>query len=135
MILHRVVKWAAAGVLALGAIPAIGLARLPQASLPTSGITVTPTSFDAMAPKKSSVSHVSHLHAAKTVKASLRSHGVKHHTVARSKSGKTASTRHHLKTGASHRVHSLHSKTASHHVRRTSMHQTHKVAAKTTRHA
>lgn len=43
MIVKQFVKWFAAGALALGAIPAIGMAH-PHASLPASAISVTPTS-------------------------------------------------------------------------------------------
>jgi hypothetical protein len=139
MVLHRVIKWAAAGVLALGAIPAIGLAHLSQASLPTAGITVTPTRYNAPASRNVSYSHVSHpVHAAKLkpVKASLHNHIVKHHTAVSSKHSRTAGVKHHLTTAASHKhLSPLHRTATTHHVTRTSAHQTHKSTARTIRRA
>ena len=44
MNMSRILKWAAAGVLALGTVPAVGFARARGASLPTD-VSVTPTSM------------------------------------------------------------------------------------------
>jgi hypothetical protein len=78
MMTSRILKWAAAGALALGAIPAIGLAHT-HVSLPTSSVTVTPTSLEAPAFSKAK-SHVTHASKAPVRKASVRKHHhVKHH--------------------------------------------------------
>jgi hypothetical protein len=140
MILNRVVKWAAAGVLALGAVPAVGLARLSHASLPTSGITtVTPTGSYLSGTKA-----IAHAKTAKVQKASVKHRAVKHHrtTSAASRRLKSASFSKHLKTSAmskrgktaaSHkRTVSHRAKTAGSRVHRTSAHIKHKSAAKST---
>jgi len=110
MKVNRIVKWAAAGALALGVIPALGMAR-SHASLPTSNVTVTPTSLEApIAPKaKSRITHSAKT--AKVSKASVHSHKSTHHrktgTATKHKSH-TAS--HHAKTVSSHKKTSTASK-------------------------
>ena len=95
----RIFKWAAAGALALGSIPAIGLAH-SHASLPTNSVTVTPTGLEAPAVSKARP-QLSHAKSARVVKTSLKHKHTSHHV-------KTASThskklKHHVKK-ASHTV-------------------------------
>lgn len=76
MIKNRIVKWTAAGALALGTIPALSLAK--HVSLPTSSITVTPTSaMEAPATKTSS--RVTHARSHRVIKASNKHRSLKHH--------------------------------------------------------
>jgi hypothetical protein len=134
MILNRFVKWAATGVLALGVIPAVGMARSSHASLPTSGITVTPTSMAKPAAKPAS--RVTHVTAAKAHTVSHKRHLVKHHRKASSKQTKTTAASKHGKTSASHkRVVSHRAKTAGRHTVHTSALKAHKAGAKTSAHA
>lgn len=98
MIKNRIVKWGTAGVLALGTIPALALAK-SHVSLPTSDITVTPTTaMEAPAAKTSS--RVTHLKSAKASKASTKTRTSKHHkgTASHHKSTKGVST--HKKTSS-----------------------------------
>lgn len=119
MIVTRIVKWATAGVLALGSIPAVGFAH-SHVSLPTSAVTVTPTGMEAPAAAKTR-SQITHAKTAKVQKASIRKH--------------TAAQ--HKKTGASHRkpTTAQHAKKAAHHAKPSSQHKkltssrTHKAAA------
>jgi hypothetical protein len=93
MIKNRIVKWGTAGVLALGTIPALALAK-SHVSLPTSDITVTPTT--AMeAPAAKTLSHVTRVKSAKVRKASTKTRTSKHHKGTAShhvKSSKAVST-------------------------------------------
>ena len=114
MILKQIVRWGTAGVLALGTIPALSLAK-SHVSLPTSNITLTPTS--AMeAPAARTSSRVTH---ARSAKATKTSH--KHRT---GKSRKATSS-HHRKTG---RASGLHKKTTAHHKKSVTS-KTHKASS------
>lgn len=76
MIKNRIVKWTVAGALALGTLPALSLGK-PHVSLPTSSITVTPTSaMEAPATKTSS--RVTHTRSARSSKASSKHRSLKH---------------------------------------------------------
>ncbi|HEY2585553.1 MAG TPA: hypothetical protein VGI81_07310 [Tepidisphaeraceae bacterium] len=108
MISKQVVKWGAAAALAVGTIPALGLAK-SHVSLPTNNITVTPTS--AMeAPVTKTSSHVTH---AKVSKASHKKH--------RSSKHRSSAAVHHK------------SKASASHVKKASSKHSHKSAAKTIR--
>lgn len=115
MIVKQFVKWIAAGALALGAIPAIGMAH-PRASLPVASISVTPTSM--MTPESPRTTHrVSH--------ARLASHRVARHRHATSKHGRARAkhtTVHSRRSAVKH-----HTRAASHRTRHVSSH-THRAA-------
>ena len=88
MILKRIAKWGTAGVLALGTIPALAFAKT-HVSLPTSNITVTPTS--AMeAPAARTSSRVTHAKSAQVAKASTKHRVSKHHKATASHHGKAS---------------------------------------------
>jgi hypothetical protein len=102
----QIFKWAAAGILALGAIPAIGMGR-SHVSLPTSAVTITPTRAKTRTSLKTS--HVVHKTSARVHKASTRKH-----TAVRSHAKRTSAVSHRkaspvrAKTAASsHRVKSV----------------------------
>jgi hypothetical protein len=119
---NRILKWAAAGVLALGAIPAIGMGR-SHVSLPASAVTVTPTSAKPRTSLKTS--HVVRKTGARVHKASTRKH-----TAVRAHAKRTAAHSH-RKTSLSR------AKTASssHRVKSVSL-RTHRTAShKTIKHA
>jgi hypothetical protein len=76
MIMNRIVKWAAVGVLALATVPTVGMGRT-RASLPSAPVTQTPASpVGIKSTKKVSSKHVTrHKHA---VKASKKASAKKH---------------------------------------------------------
>jgi hypothetical protein len=96
MIVKQFVKWFAAGALALGAIPAIGMAH-PHASLPASAISVTPTSV--MTVQSPQTTHrISHTRAT--------AHRTSHHRRATSKhrAGVKHTAAHSQRTASRHRT-------------------------------
>lgn len=104
--MNRILKWAAAGALMLGSVPAIGLART-HASLPIAAMTVTPTSLDVPV-------------------------AVKHTAKSRHTSKRKVSSRRH-KSSKSRRVHSKTRRSTAKH--RRVMHKSHKARARSSRSA
>lgn len=107
MIMNRIVKWAAASVLAVGTLPAIGFART-RASLP-SAVSVTPVGMTAPVAKKHTVKRIAkhttrrataksaHRKAAVHRKVATKRRAAARHAPARKKSvaHKSARARHH----------------------------------------
>jgi DNA-binding protein HU-beta len=88
MFMNRIAKWAAVGILAIAAVPTIGMGRT-RASLPSASVTQTPATPVGIkhASKKASAKHVvSHK---RTVKASAKKHTRK--SAAHKTSGRKAS--------------------------------------------
>ena len=110
MNLKRIAKWGTAGVLAIGTIPALSFAK-SHVSLPTSNITVTPTS--AMeAPAARTSARITHAKSAKVTKASTKHRTSSHHkatTAKHSKSTKSVSS--HKKAATSAKKKTVSSKT------------------------
>jgi hypothetical protein len=97
MLTNRILKWAAAGAMGLGIVPAIGLAHV-HVSLPTSAITVTPTGMESPAIQ----THVATTHA-KTAK--VKTASVHHHKSA---------AKHHVKTASTHAKKAAHASRSAH---------------------
>ena len=98
MMLNRVIKWAAAGALAVASVPAVALAR--HASLPTEGaITVTPVSLASPAAAK----HVTARSASKKKSAARRKVQAKRQVTKRHTARRTAAHRATRKSTAAHR--------------------------------
>jgi hypothetical protein len=108
MIVKQFVKWIAAGALALGAIPAIGMAH-PRASLPVDAVSVTPTSM--LSPASLQTTHrVSHARST-THRVSRHRHATSQHGRARTKHTAAHSRRtavKHKARAAAHRTHTRH---------------------------
>lgn len=95
--MNALIKWVAAGALAVATVPAVALAR--HASLPTEGaITVTPTSLDVpMRPQKVS--------AKKTTRKTARTHrnvSARRHVARRHVAGRRVAA-HHVRHSARHK--------------------------------
>lgn len=120
MIFNRIAKWSAAAALAAGTIPAIGLAK-SHVSLPTSNITVTPTSAMESPAARTSARVTRVKSAAKVTKAS----STKHRTARHSK----GSASHHKKGTSA----SLKKKPGAAHVKKAAATKSHKSAHKVVR--
>ena len=107
MTVNRMVKWAAAGIIAIAAVPAIGMARV-RASLPTDAVTVTPTGEEAPLLATAAPASVTHR---KVVRRGAR----KSATHRKVSTRKRASAKH-RKFSAHHRTHkaSRHTKRVAH---------------------
>jgi hypothetical protein len=90
MIMSRLVKWAAAGVLALGTVPAVGLARTHTASVPGS-VSVTPVK--AVSHGKKTSSRNKKRTTSRHHKATSKRHATHKKTHARAKSSHSKNTR------------------------------------------
>ena len=113
MLKSRIVKWAASGILALGAIPAIGMGR-SHVSLPTSAVTITPTGMESGAPVTTShvTRRVTVFKASSRKHASVRTHAkhrkLQSHRKAKvshrkAQAGRTKSVSHRTHRVASHK--------------------------------